>query len=182
MSAFTDALAAATRVYDARLPEVPPGMTGDDTFLYTTWRADPWPVPRLAAFNLRVGPAPATQRDTRTLDDALAAALLALRIDLLTDDGRTWWILEFHHNVGLAQLGRLICYPELLARTFPQSPRTRQLAVTRTVNPFLLDCYTIRSIPVLVLPLDATAPHLANPTVAPDAPQRLRPRPRAPGV
>lgn len=149
--------------YERWLPERPEGMTGEDIPLYSQWRARPIPTVQTAFFNVRVGPAFSALAAPPDLDTTLAAQLLALRVDAVVWDGRSWWVIEYHSTASLAQFGRAIAYPQLLARTYGSGELIRSIIVARTVNPFLLPLFTEHQVAVLLYEAGATQAHLVNP-------------------
>jgi hypothetical protein len=139
------------------LPDTPPGMIGDDIPLYRAWLKNPKPTPHHVYFNVRVGPRideliGAAGDDLRT-----RAQIYAPRIDLLLWDSTSWWIIEFHGNAGLAQLGRLEAYPDLFRATYRPPDRVQTLLVAQSINPFIPDLFIDRNIAVILFP-DLTQP------------------------
>ena len=157
------ALSATNTDYLGDLPTSAPGMTGEDVPLYWAWRAHPAIPSTHAFFNVRVGPQAAVLRGLAPLEARILAATSAPRIDLLLLQVSTWWILEFHGHAGLAQLGRVVCYPELLRETYDADVEVRSAVVSWTLNPFLEGSFTRRRIPVFVYTTDRPEPRLVNP-------------------
>lgn len=143
-------------------PDRPPGMTGEDVPLYLAFRASPPFDLAHAFFNVRVGPQPTDLRGVAGIDAQLIAQLYAPRLDMLVHDGARWWVIEFHGQAGLAQLGRLDTYPELLCRTYKTAPPLHSLMVCNRVNPFVLPSFTKRQIPVIVYNPPNPQPELKN--------------------
>jgi len=147
------------------LPDRPPGMTGDDVELYDRWRRHPHVRAKRAWFNVRVGPDAAALARTASDDARLAAMLAAPRIDMLLDDGAGWWVVEFHGQAALPQLGRLLGYAWLLPRTYTAAPPVRLLLVGFNCNPFLLGLFDRYDVAVVAYrdldsPLEVCVPGL----------------------
>lgn len=141
-------LARELDTFRAPFPDNPPGLTGEDVPLYRAFRSTPPIALQLAFFNVRVGPPIEHLAGVSGIDANLVAQLYSPRLDMLTWDGSRWWIIEFHGQAGLPQLGRLDAYPELLCATYPSAPATRSLMIANRVNPFVLPCFTRRRIAV----------------------------------
>lgn len=166
MSALEDRLARFEPLYRPPLPELPPGMMGGDLPLYAVWRRRPHVTAQVAFFNVRVGnPDPPRHQDA-PLNERIAQALTSLRIDLLLRAGAVWWLVEFHSQAGLAQLGRLLAYPDLLRTTHPHDETVRPLLVAELCNPFLLPTWRRAGIPILTYPAPRFEPVVCDPQVA----------------
>lgn len=161
-AAFINALRADVDLYRVPLPVPPPGLTGEDLPLYTAFVERPPFRVSLAFFNVRVGPQVADLRGLSGIDAQLVAQLLAPRVDMLASDGRTWWLVEFHGQAGLSQLGRLVAYPELLRDTYPEAPPVRSVMIAQRPNPFALAAFTRRGIPVFVYDTPTSPPRAVN--------------------
>jgi hypothetical protein len=139
-------------LYLPPFPDPPPGMTGEDVPLYRAWLKKPTPSPLRAYYNVRVGPTLAELAGKDGPDARLQAQLLALRMDMLVFDGKTWTIIEFHGQAALPQLGRLVAYPDLLRNTYDFFEPIKTLLVAQNVNPYVLPLFNLNGIPVLTYP------------------------------